>query len=192
MNPRMPSKRYAYILVATTLLSLSTFAYGKLFPFTLAEIVGRSDFIVVGNVRNIVVEEEKSAARPLPGLAVTISVNQLIKGRLPNEIEINTDPDFVEEATFRQHENVLLFLLRGKKGHGVAQGFMGKIPITSGIAGPVYLTNQPEKIPVEKLLAEIERILKEGSKRPLRPAQPGGRASTSLEQHLDPASGFPE
>jgi len=129
-------------------------------------MVSRSDFIVVGTVKKIVVEKEKTDTRPLPGARVTISVNQLIKGNLPRAIEINTDPDFMEEAIFAQHEHTLLFLQRTRTGYAVVQGFMGKIPITKGIAGPVHLIQQPEQIPVEKLLAEINAILKGEPKRP--------------------------
>src|SRR4051812_1630786 len=105
----MALRRHRNLLVIAMLLALSLPASGKLFPFTLNEMVANSDFIARATVKDIE-DAGKSQSGSSARHKVTISINQLIKGNLPGEIEVNAYPSSIEAAGFKKGEQVLLFL----------------------------------------------------------------------------------
>lgn len=145
-------------LAAAVLLGLCSTVAAKLVPFTLSEMVASSDCIVRGTVTDV------EQVRPQPGAGarqtVAIEVTQVLKGDLGKQILLTAYPELIETAVFRKNEEVLLFLQRRESGYVVVQGFLGKITLANDMAGPMYLANQPDRLPVMELVRRIHTILK--------------------------------
>jgi len=144
-----------FCLVAANLASPGVVA--KVTQLTLAEMVDRSDVIIIGRVKSIVDTGRQRSGFPLG--EIHLSVDRVLKGPRVRDLTVYELPTATETAPFKLYDQCVLFVSRHEGQYWVVQGFAGKIDIREDRAHGVYIAGQPETQPVNALVEQIIKLI---------------------------------
>ncbi len=133
-------RKHAFLLLLPFLLLLTGATYGMIRTLPLAELVSRSDYIVIGEVRRIEVDTAQSLKRAgTRYLRNEVAVVECLKGDWPADRPmffrtIGSDHWIEDNVEFPPPgTGVLIFVMRGESGGlGLVNGIQGLWPLRDG------------------------------------------------------------